>query len=127
MNAWSRPAASGRKTRTVSVIGSVARDQEVEEQAADAEQQHEGVGAQIAGLDRAGDRCAGAHGPSGAADEHALYDVSLDHAPPEAAERLHRVDEDGVVEVVEVPLVEEEVVERAEPVAQPDRRADTAF
>src|SRR3954462_5980284 len=104
-NAWIRPVASGTKTRIVSVILLRAPDQEVEEQAADSEQEQERVRAQVARLDRARDRRARAHDASRAAHDRALHEVGLDHTPAEAAERAHRVDEDGVVEVIEVPLV----------------------
>src|SRR3954447_19686185 len=99
-NDWIRPAASGTKMRIVRTIASGALDQEVEEQAADAEQEQEGVRTEVAGLDAARERGARAHHAAGAAHDHALHEVGLDHAPPEAAERAHRVDEDGVVEHV---------------------------
>src|SRR5262245_25967696 len=106
------PAASGMKRMIERwiVISSRARDQEVEGHAADAHEQEQRVPTQVAGLDRARERGPGADDPGGAAHDHALHELGLDDRAPDVAERRGGPDEDGVVELVEVPLVQEEVV-----------------
>ena len=59
----------------------------------------------------------------GAADDEALHEVGLDHASPERAGGGERADEHGVEELVEVPLVREEVVHRREAVTQLEAEA----
>src|SRR4051812_46053584 len=112
-NAPISPAASGRKrmTERASVIASRTRDQEVEGESGHAEQQPQGVGAQVAALDRAGERAAGPHHGRGPADDRALDEVGLHDAAEEAAGGSRGPHDRVVVELVEVPLVHEEAVD----------------
>ena len=54
-----------------------------------------------------------------AARDHALHEVGLDHAPAEAAGGSGRTDEDGVVELVEVPLAPRNAVDAREAFLEP--------
>src|SRR4051794_16182700 len=111
-NAPISPAASGRKRMTErwNVIASRTRDQEVEGESGDAEQQPQGVAAQVAALDRAGERAAGADHAGGPADDRALDEVGLHDAAEEAPGGRGGPDHGEVVELIEVPLVHEEAV-----------------
>src|SRR5437588_10001858 len=80
-SAPARPPASGsqiitERGRASIVSRSRGRDQEVEDERGEAEYEQRGVGAQVAGLERAGERAAGAHDAGRAADEDTLDQVA---------------------------------------------------
>src|SRR5215218_8511795 len=112
----SRPVASGMKSTMVRwMVSTSARDdQEVEGQAEDADEQEQRVAAQVAGLDRAGEGRARAHDAGRAAGDHALHEVRLHDPAAEASEGRGGAHEHRLVELVEVPLVDEEGVRRVE-------------
>ena len=65
-----------------------ARDQEVEGKAGRRPSAAAARSPQVAALDRAGERGAGSHRAGGAADDHALHELGLDHAPAELRRTL---------------------------------------
>src|SRR5687767_4096709 len=112
-NAPTTAPASGRKItmlRWIVIRASARRDQEVEAKAGEAGDKEGGVRAQVARLQPPCERRPGAHDRDRAAHDHVLYEDALDHRAPELPERRGGADEHGVVELVEVPLVREEVV-----------------
>src|SRR3954464_2470449 len=96
--------------------GTSARlDQEVEGQRGEAEQDERRVEAQVARLDRAHRGAARPHDPGRAADQRAVDEHALERRLGKAPGCRERAHDDGVDDLVEVPLVQEEQVGRAEP------------
>ena len=118
-------AASGSQIRIES-IGVTSSDQEVEADAGDAEQHQRGVEAQEAALERAHGGRAGAHEAGRAADERAVDDDALERSAakrPNAGDGPH---DERVDQLVEVPLVLEERVQRARSAADRAPRSRAA-
>ena len=117
------PAASGRKIRIERWIVTVSStDQEVEDEAAP---RRSAAAARRRAGSRSGSRARtmvpARTTPAVPPTMHALHERALDDGAAEAADGRDRPHEGGVVELVEVPLVHEEVVQRAEALAQPQR------
>src|SRR3954453_23879287 len=97
----SRPVSAARTTRAGRSRaagrrwprGSRAHQQEVEDEPADPDEEHERVDGQVAALDRAGDRRARADDAGRTADQYALDEVGLDDAAPETPDRSRGRDE----------------------------------
>ena len=82
--------------------------------AATAEQHHQRIGVEIAGLEAGGDLRAGDDRRGGAVRAEAVDRALIAALPEQPAEPDGRADEQDVVELVEVPFVEEEQVEQPE-------------
>ena len=119
-NAASRPTNSGSQIRIESVMSSA---QEVEGHAADADDHQRHVVAQEAGLAAAHDRRGGAHDAGRAAGDAAVDDAALHVEPMKRPSALRGAHDDEVDQLVEVPLVVQEGVQRADPRLQPRARA----
>ena len=78
----------------------------------DAEQHHQSVGVEIAGLDARGEAGAGEDRGGGAVGAEAVDRALVALLPEQAAEPDRGADEQDVVDLVEIPFVEEEAVER---------------
>src|SRR3954454_4585543 len=85
-------------------------DQEVEGEARESEQHQRRVEAQVPRLDGAHRRAARPNDPRGAADERAVDEHALERRLGEAPGRRERAHDDRVDDLVEVPLVQEELV-----------------
>src|SRR5437763_1219029 len=90
------------------------RDDVPGDQRDDADHHGEGVVVDVAGLQLAGapgEIHSDLRDPVGA---ESVDDLPVAAFPKNAAQRLRRIDEDRIVELVEVPLVEDEGVDRAD-------------
>src|SRR3984957_19790739 len=101
--------ASGSQMRIESVI-SRGRDKEVERHAEDPHQHRAGVVAHESGLHPAHSGRTRAHETDGAPGPPPADQAALQHRPGEAAEPLGRAHDRHVDQLVEVPLVEQELV-----------------
>ena len=112
------PKASGAQS---SDVDHELLRQEVEGEPGEAGDQQQRVAADEAVLDGADDAAGAAHRLLGAGDE-AVDDEALEDAVGEAADRQRRADDEDVDQLVEVPLVDEEGVQRPEAADQRRRR-----
>src|SRR5919204_2047468 len=114
------PAASGSQSRMerCRVIRSGRLDQEVQAHADQAEEHECRVHPQEAGLQAADGGRGGLDDGRGPADERAVDEDPLERLLAEAPDPGERADEERLVELVEVPLVDEEAVQEGEALLQ---------